>query len=215
MTRSGLTLIELLVVIVIIALIIALLLPVVWNMRKRSHESVCISNLRQIYVAFDSYRQDYNQSPPSNMVRLASYVKEKALLRCPADVYPNGAGTSDTLGQVETSYFYFLPAVSGYLSVLQSVDPHHGILVCVLHGKRISESLGPADLTFVGHVLRLSVDGSVQKKYAEMLCSEDADGNLSEMRHPWHLYSDVRPVPEAVLNLDPSLRGATIVPCGY
>lgn len=213
--RRGLTLLELLVVIVIIALLVALLLPVVWNVRKRSYESVCTSNMRQIYVAFENYRQDYNQFPPK-VALLASYVKEKAVLRCPADVYPQGAGSFESMWTVSTSYFYFLPGVVEYLGALQDADPNHGILVCVVHGKRISEDLlGPADLTFTGKVLRLLIDGSVHPKYAETLCFIDAEGTFTETRHRWHLFSDVRPIPEAVLNLDPSLRGARIEPCGY
>jgi prepilin-type N-terminal cleavage/methylation domain-containing protein len=212
--RRGLTLIELIVVIAIIALIIAILIPVLWNVRKRSYESACISNLRQIYVAFEGYRQDHNEFPP-DITRLASYIKEKAILRCPADVYPQGAGHLNSMGLVETSYFYFLPSTADYLKILQGADSVHGILVCVLHGNRVSETLGPAELTFAGKVLRLTVDGSVQSKYAEMLCFNDAEGNLTEMRHPWYLFSDVRPIPEAVMNSDPALRGANIVPCGY
>lgn len=214
MKHRGLTLVELIVVILIIALLTALLLPVVWSVRKRSYESVCTSNLRQLYVAFDGYRHDYNQFPP-DIARLASYVKEKAVLKCPADVYSQGAASYDNMGLVETSYFYFLPSVAKYLKELQDADPVHGIAVCVVHGTRISETLGPADLTFTGKVLRLQIDGSVQSKYAEMLCFNDPEGNFTEMRHRWHLFSDVRPIPEAVLNLDSSLRGARIVPCRY
>src|SRR2546423_1629386 len=55
---SGFTLVELLVVIAIIAVLIAILLPVLSKAKLASQRTACLSNTRQLSIAFRMYTED-------------------------------------------------------------------------------------------------------------------------------------------------------------
>jgi prepilin-type N-terminal cleavage/methylation domain-containing protein len=62
--RSAFTLIELLVVIAIIAILAALLLPALARAKQKSQQTACLSNLKQIGLAFEMYLNDQNDYFP-------------------------------------------------------------------------------------------------------------------------------------------------------
>jgi len=57
---AGFTLIELLVVIAIIALLLALLIPALRSAREQGQRTVCLSNLKQLTLAWITYANEHD-----------------------------------------------------------------------------------------------------------------------------------------------------------
>lgn len=104
--RHGFTLIELLVVIAIIAILAAILFPVFAQAREKARAASCLSNTKQISLAFAMYNQDYDEgfmatvtereapagtpdtadarAPFSYQILLQPYIKNRQIFRCPS-----------------------------------------------------------------------------------------------------------------------------------
>jgi len=99
MRRFGFTLIELLVVIAIIAILGAILLPVFARAREKGRQTACVSNMRQIGMAFFAYSQDYDggavpgvmeqPAPPYTLALWITaaqpYIGNDQILICPSN----------------------------------------------------------------------------------------------------------------------------------
>jgi prepilin-type N-terminal cleavage/methylation domain-containing protein/prepilin-type processing-associated H-X9-DG protein len=102
--NRGFTLIELLVVIAIIAILAAILFPVFAQARDKARGISCLSNNKQVGLAFMMYAQDYDETFPMSRVALTPndtgtrthpwpvlihpYVKNIAVMKCPSDITP-------------------------------------------------------------------------------------------------------------------------------
>jgi|LSQX01.3.fsa_nt_gb prepilin-type N-terminal cleavage/methylation domain-containing protein/prepilin-type processing-associated H-X9-DG protein len=97
MRRRGFTLIELLVVIAIIAILAAILFPVFARAREKARQTTCLSNCKQLTLAWLMYAQDYDDRFPFTMTLwsgslrwhytlLYPYYRNWDFLTCPSQV---------------------------------------------------------------------------------------------------------------------------------
>jgi len=108
--QKGFTLIELLVVIAIIAILAAILFPVFAKVREKARQTTCLSNEKQLGLAFVQYNEDYDGHFPGGIsgnsggcygynpgngalepvneswaFQIYPYVKSTGAYRCPDD----------------------------------------------------------------------------------------------------------------------------------
>jgi prepilin-type N-terminal cleavage/methylation domain-containing protein len=103
MRKRAFTLIELLVVIAIIAILAAILFPVFAQAREKARQATCISNMKQLGVAFMAYVTDYDETyPPADYnspARVNWYVMVEPYIKAGLSV------SSQSPGQKKSIFF--------------------------------------------------------------------------------------------------------------
>lgn len=96
--RNHYTIVELLVIIAIIAILAGLLIPVLSSARRKTQETACFGNMRQIGIAITSYRGDYiggEYNYPAWLSNLyPKYISKTKIFQCPFDPKPDGSSIS-------------------------------------------------------------------------------------------------------------------------
>jgi prepilin-type N-terminal cleavage/methylation domain-containing protein/prepilin-type processing-associated H-X9-DG protein len=161
--RKGFTLIEILVVIAIIAILAAILLPVFGRARENARRSSCLSNEKQIGLAFAQYAQDYDGNtanspsvplPPCSWIdRVLPYIKSTAVFECPSApnlIYVPGCPAPSTeLDQYASpinyggAYSLVLMQPNGH----ESVFTHPTTTVSLLDGRGLFMAPSATDMT--------------------------------------------------------------------
>jgi type II secretory pathway pseudopilin PulG len=184
-----------LIVIIIIGLLAGILFAVFAPARNKSKESVCQSNLRQMYLATSMYRNDYDGQDPEVGVKLTcsdlgvpctsesytallrSHVKDWKVLICPADPRSNPP-TATTL-QCD-----YLPAgipmtwddsemaknsVQEKQKILASLGGRTPLYICEkrFHDSPVALADAPRDAT--KKIVIIRYDGSAQLKIVPLL----------------------------------------------
>lgn len=94
-TARGFTLIELLVVIAIIAILAAILFPVFAQAREKARAASCMSNLKQIGLAYTAYQSDYDGRTADLYFRSSTIGDCTTGDRWPTDDFGTGTTTAD------------------------------------------------------------------------------------------------------------------------
>ena len=174
--KSAFTLIELLVVIAIIAILAAILFPVFAQAREKARAVSCLSNSRQIGMAFMIYANDWDEAypfghmsdmdamgdAPSWLESCQPYIKAKLLNKCPSDSSPLW---NDPVAPRQSSYglnAYFTPNHAPYfgMSMAQIAKPAQCIIVAELADQVAEDHFMPM---FFGDPPKL-VDADAQKE---------------------------------------------------
>jgi type II secretory pathway pseudopilin PulG len=112
--HSGFSLLELVIALGIIFLLYAIIAPVMFTARLRAGETACSSNLHQIHLALQMYKQDYGEyphfRPPDQMT--PAYITSPSLYICPLEYRKLSAvDPSDPGAQAKYPTSYFWPCI--------------------------------------------------------------------------------------------------------
>jgi len=155
----GFTLTELLIVIAIISILAAILFPVFARARGAARQAVCMSNAKQIALAFMMYIQDYDERTP-RAVNNASALDKLNVQQTPQLVGDNAFLPSDSaIGRPEGFLYSYIKNIQVWRCPQDSVR-------CDLKVLNSNDSLGIANVT--SYHLSLFLTGSQVDAFNEI-----------------------------------------------
>jgi type II secretory pathway pseudopilin PulG len=170
--RSAITFSEVCVAIAIIVVLCLVVFPVVSGARKSAYKSRSVTNLRQIGVALELYKQQAEDYPLRYFDPLveSGLLRDRSLLRSKCDVLPGGYGYEMALcadgGKVPKfpSSFETILFDQATYSRLISLDASAAIVVDRTCGQRMPSAIGCDQMLrmYWGSIARLHPDTSVK-----------------------------------------------------
>jgi len=141
--RAGFTLIELLVVIAIIAILAAILFPVFAKVREKARQISCLSNEKQLGLAYIQYEQDYDEFLPCGTNsgqgwagQLYPYLKSSGVYTCPDDTTQPFTGNM-VLSYGENFNLQYQNRTYGAVSIPQANAPASTILLFEIQNNQL------------------------------------------------------------------------------
>ncbi len=146
-SRSGFTLIELLVVIAIIAILAAILFPVFQKVRENARRAACLSNEKQLGLAFTQYTQDYDENLPTGGLYSNNYngsgwagplfpfLKSTGVFTCPDNVLPSSPPKPNLISYAYNQALVRTIANTNLVPALSTFNtPAHTVLLYEVRG---------------------------------------------------------------------------------
>lgn len=172
--KRAFSLLETLVAITIILLITAIVFPVLANARRSGYRAESMSNLKQIGMAIEMYRNDSDGAMPFRDLDLlveSGYLKNRGILISTGDAFKDGygftvSGCVDTASKMQTKTTYeTLLKSKNFYDHVKSIDPDAAIVVDRTHGKKFDKATQDCkhtEMYYSGLILRMYEDTSVR-----------------------------------------------------
>jgi prepilin-type N-terminal cleavage/methylation domain-containing protein len=203
--RTAFTLTELLIVIAIITLLAGLLYPALNMVKAQANEVKCESNMRNIAMALEVYRQDHTSNFPDSFLELETqYALPPKVLLCPLDP---SHGTDPFLGRVpngqfgwkDYSYLYYAATGSSIAfgeQIPANQPPALTSYDFEANGRDDANFCTQADIDFFYHNLppnQVPTEGTVS--WADCKLNEQANGNWNTQTNSYSLPFPTAAVP--------------------
>jgi type II secretory pathway pseudopilin PulG len=172
MKSRAFTLVEVVIVCGILACLMAIVLPAFTSSKSRAQEVVCVSNLRQLGLADELYKNDYNDYPGFAFPAFNGYLGG-AKLRCPmkSDAQSYNFRAYANLGSFTMTSKY--PELQKYFDDMKDCFNLRGSDYPLIADKNHLPPILRSDDLLPGPVIVYRVSGSVQilpkQKYLRIL----------------------------------------------